>query len=63
VLVSFCVNEDGSVNPVLIYKGVDPELDNEAVRVIGLLPAWKPGILMGKPVRVWYTLPVTFSLK
>lgn len=44
-------------------KGYDIDHSNEAIRVIKLLPAWKPGKLAGNPVKVWYTMPVTFSLK
>jgi TonB family protein len=63
VNLSFCINIDGSIGEVSVIKGADPSLDNEAVRVIKLLPAWKPGKLDGTPVKVCYSLPVTFSLK
>ncbi|MDO5035704.1 MAG: energy transducer TonB [Porphyromonas sp.] len=63
VLVSFVVERDGSVSDVKVVRGVDPNLDKEAVRVVKLLPKWKPGMQTGKPVRYRYNLPVTFRLR
>jgi len=63
VYLSFCIYIDGSIGEVSVINGVDPALDKEAIRVIRLLPAWKPGKLDGTPVKVSYTLPVTFALK
>lgn len=63
VILKFCVTYKGTVDQVTILKGVDPALDNEAIRVIKMLPAWKPGKQGGKPVNVWYNVPVTFQLK
>jgi len=63
VNLRFYVDTDGSVGGVSVVKGISPELDAEAVRVIKLLPAWQPGKLEGKPVKVWYSMPVTFTLK
>jgi TonB family protein len=63
VIVRFCVTWDGKVDRVHVQRGVDPSLDTEAVRVIKLLSGWKPGMQGGKPVNVWYSIPVTFSLK
>jgi TonB family protein len=62
-IVKFRVSRDGSVDNVIIVHGVDPLLDQEAVRVINLLPHFKPGKMKGKPVNVWYTIPINFSLK
>jgi protein TonB len=63
VIVRFCVTSKGGVNQVSVLKGVDPELDKEAVRVVGTLPTFKPGKQGGKPVPVWYMVPITFTLK
>ncbi len=63
VLVDFIVEKDGSVQEVHVVKSVDSLLDAEAVRVVKLLPGFKPGESLGKPVRVKYTLPVVFELK
>jgi protein TonB len=63
VIVRFCVTSKGGVNQVSVLKGVDPELDAEAIRVVNSLPTFKPGKQGGKPVPVWYMVPITFTLK
>ena len=63
VIVRFCVTAKGGVSQVSILKGVDAELDAEAIRVVNTLPAFKPGKQGGKPVPVWYMVPITFTLK
>lgn len=63
VIVRFIINKDGSVSDAAVIRSVDPELDKEAVRVINSMPRWNPGMSGGKPVRVWFTLPVTFKLQ
>jgi protein TonB len=63
VIVRFCVTAKGGVSQVSILKGVDPELDAEAIRVVNTLPAFRPGKQGGKPVPVWYMVPITFTLK
>jgi len=63
VILRFCVTYKGGVDQVQIIRGVDKSLDDEAVRVIKMLPPWKPGKQGGKPVNVWYSVPVTFQLK
>lgn len=63
VFVSFVVGEDGYVEDVQVIKGVEPMLDKEVLRVIQSLPRWTPGNQQGKPVRVKYTVPVTFALQ
>ena len=63
VIVQFVVNKDGSIVDAQVVRGVDPYLDKEALRVVGLMPKWKPGMQRGKPVRVKFTLPVTFRLQ
>jgi periplasmic protein TonB len=63
VYVQFVVDADGSVSDPRIARGVDPSLDKEALRVVSLLPKWKPGRQRGKPVRVSYTVPINFQLQ
>jgi protein TonB len=63
VIVRFCVTAKGGVSQVSILKGVDPELDKEAIRVVNTLPTFKPGKQGGKPVPVWYMVPIAFTLK
>lgn len=62
VTVQFVVDKDGSISEPGIIRGVDPDLDGEAIRVISLMPKWKPGMQKGQPVRVRYTVPVMFRL-
>lgn len=63
VYVTFVVDADGSVSDPRIARGVDPSLDKEALRVVSMLPKWKPGQQRGKPVRVSYTVPINFQLQ
>jgi periplasmic protein TonB len=63
VIIRFCVTSKGGVSQVSVLKGVDPELDKEAIRVVNTLPPFKPGKQGGKPVPVWYMVPITFTLK
>ena len=62
VYCEFVVNKDGTIVDVKVLRGIDRSLDNEAVRVIKSMPAWKPGRMNGKAVRVKFTLPVNFRL-
>ena len=63
VFVNFVVEKDGSIKNAKIFRGVDPSLDKEALRVVNSLPKWKPGKQGGKPVRVSYTVPINFVLQ
>ena len=63
VLVQFVVNKDGSICDEHVVKSVDPQLDAEAFRAIRSMPNWIPGKQRGEPVRVRFTLPVTFRLQ
>jgi len=63
VLLKFVVEKDGSIGKVEILQKADPLLDAEAVRVIKIFPKWIPGKVMGKPVPVWYSLPINFSIQ
>ena len=63
VVAQFIVEADGSITNVKVVKKVSDELDAEALRVVNAMPKWKPGLQKGQPVRVKYTLPVTFRLK
>jgi protein TonB len=63
VIVRFCVTALGSIDRISVLRGVNPELDAEAVRVVSSLPAFKPGKQGGKAVPVWYMVPIEFSLE
>jgi TonB family protein len=62
VYVSFIVDKQGNVTNVKIVRGVDKNLDSEALRVVSSLPKYKPGKQRGKPVRVMFTIPINFTL-
>lgn len=61
VYVRFVVTTTGEVANVEVVRGVDKILDDEAVRVVKTLPNFTPGTMNGKPVNVWYTVPVDFQ--
>ena len=63
VVVSFIVEKDGSLTDVKVIKSLDPAFDKEAIRVVKSMPKWKPGMDNGEPIRVRYSVPVTFQLK
>lgn len=62
VYLRFEVTKSGKVGRVEMQKGVDPLLDDEALKVIKKLPKFKPGEQNGRKVNVWYSIPVTFKL-
>ena len=62
ILVEFVVEKDGSITNAKVKVPLQPDCDKEAVRAVLSMPKWKPGKNGGKPVRAYYTVPVTFSL-
>lgn len=62
VLIQFVVMEDGSLDNMKILRGVDPMLDEEAMRVVKTMPKWIPGMDKGDAVKVRFTLPISFNL-
>ena len=63
VIIQFVVERDGSITEPTVARGIDPDLDKEALRVVSAMPNWKPGKHKGEAVRVKYTLPVMFRLQ
>ncbi len=63
VFLMFVVEPDGSVSNVTIMRGVDPALDNEAIRVVESSPKWSPGKQRGSEVRVRFSITVNFQLQ
>lgn len=63
VVVKFVVEKDGSISGASVVKGVDRDLDQEALRVVKRMPKWQPGKNNGQPVRSYFNLPVTFRLQ
>ncbi|MCO5947713.1 energy transducer TonB [Mucilaginibacter flavidus] len=62
VIVSFVVEKNGRLSNVTVTKGIGSGCDEEAARVLKHSPKWKPGTQGGKPVRVAYSVPISFSL-
>src|ERR1700743_1246850 len=63
VFVSFVVEKDGSLTDIKVVRSLGSGTDEEAVRVLKNSPKWKPGIQNGRPVRVYYTVPISFALQ
>ena len=63
VFVGFVVEKDGSVGDVKLLRGIGHGCDEEAVRVVKMLPKWKPGMHNGEIVRVSYQIPIYFKLE
>ena len=57
------IEKDGSIVEAAVVRGVDPEHNKEARRLVESCPKWKPGKKSGEPVKVKYTLPITFKLE
>ncbi len=62
VVVQFVIEPDGQVTTPRVERGAYPSLDAEAIRIIKLMPRWKPGKQNGHAVRVFYRIPITFKL-
>ena len=62
VLVQFIVNADGSISDIKVAKSLEPNCDNEAMRVMHKMPNWKPGIQNDKPCRTMVAVPIVFRL-
>jgi protein TonB len=62
VWISFIIEKDGKLSNIVVAKSVGHGLDEEALRVLKLAPAWKPGIQNGQHVRVKYTIPINFVM-
>ena len=63
VMLRFVVTGTGDIGEVQILKGLDPDCNNEAIRVVKSLPKFNPGMQQGRPVSVWYTIPVRFVIE
>lgn len=62
VVVQFIVNQDGTIADAKVVKSVNPHLDREAMRVIRMMPSWKPGIQDNKPCKTMVAIPIVFKL-
>jgi periplasmic protein TonB len=62
VILRFIIEKDGAISGVAVLRGTNDLLDKEAVRVVSMMPRWKPGMQRGNEVRSYFTLPVIFKL-
>jgi protein TonB len=62
VYVTFVVDENGRVTSVKVLRGIGGGCDEEALRVVRMMPPWKPGKQSGKNVRVQFNMPIKFTL-
>jgi protein TonB len=63
VILQFVVDKKGNIDRIKVLRSLGGGCDEEAIRVVKLMPAWKPGMQNGKCVPVYFTFPVVFSLK
>ena len=63
VIIKFVVTDTGNVGEIQIVKSLDPNCDREALRLVKTLPKFHPGRHQGKPVNVWYQIPIRFMIK
>lgn len=62
VYVKFVVDDYGNILMPVIVRGLTPECDAEAIRLVNNMPTWVPGKQGGEPVAVYYTIPIKFTL-
>ncbi len=62
VYVTYDIEPDGKVTNIKVVQGIGGGCDEEAIRVVSIMPQWKPGMQLNKPVRVQFTLPIRFIL-
>lgn len=62
VYTTFVVEKDGSITNIKLLRGIGGGCDDEAIRVISLMPKWTPGLQRMKPVRVAFNMPISFKL-
>ena len=61
VIISFIIDNNGQVLDIKVNRGISETLDNEAIRIVSLMPNWTPGKKNGKPVKSRYNLPIYFD--
>ncbi len=62
VVIKFVIDEKGRITDAIVERNVNPALDAEALRAVKKMPNWKPATNNGKPVKVYYRVPVKFVL-
>ena len=62
MIVSFVINKDGTTSDFKIEKSDEPRMDQEVMRVLKLMPRWKPGYQDDQPCRTLFVVPVSFKM-
>lgn len=62
-ITRFVISEEGKIRDIVIQRSLGAAFDKEVLRVLNMMPDWKPGEIEGKPVSIYYTLPITFKLR
>lgn len=62
--LKFIVNETGEISNIEVLRGVEgcPDCDEEAIRVLKAMPKWNAGLINGKPVKTYFTLPISYKM-
>jgi TonB family protein len=63
IIVEFVIERDGTIVEVEVVQGTNPDLMNEAMRVVSIMPRWYPGFEKRQPIRVKYALPIIFKFE
>lgn len=63
VALTFIVSKTGEISNIEVLKGIGFGCDEEAIRVVRLMPRWHPGKQSGRAVPVKFTLPISFALQ
>ncbi len=63
VFIRFIITKKGAIEKVQVLKGVSPEIDAEAIRMVASMPNWLPGKVDGQAVDCFYNLPINFSVR
>jgi len=62
-IVSFIINKNGLVEDATVVSGIDPELDKEAIRLVKMMPVWRPAYYKGKPIACKIVMPIDFKMR
>lgn len=62
VVLQFAIDETGEITDITVIKGLSPDCDAEAVRVMALSPKWTPAMKGNEPVKLYYQFPVQFKI-
>lgn len=63
VMLGFVIKKDGNLKDVKVIRSAGADLDKEALRVLNSSKGWQPAIYYGKPVNIYYSIPISFSLQ